>query len=170
MAKLGVAVQGAATIDVPEDVSGRPDADSRRAAEVIVQIMHALEADAVRARPDRWTAATAAERERTSVVLLELQRQSGVYYFEARKRYAGRDLDAFGTGWLAVSEHGSTILGTAFDVTDLDYKGVRRSDVLGVLRVAGRVVWLMEGHGYEDETYDLIEKGQVRLSVSGGGC
>ena len=96
------------------------------------------------------------------------------YYFEARKRYAG-GFDLFVTGWLVMSDYRLEVTHVTAAVTDQDYKGLETASVLGVVELADRAVWVLEAHGYESETYVLMEfdpdeAGRARLRIGGGGC
>ena len=45
---------------------------------------------------------------------------------------------------------------------------------LAAFRVSGRVFWVIQEHGYEDETYGIAEIGpsgvRYPIMVNGGGC
>jgi hypothetical protein len=53
-------------------------------------------------------------------------------------------------------------------------KGIRTAVPLAAVHVADRVFWVLQEHGYEDETYLIaeIEPAEVRypIKVNGGGC
>ena len=50
----------------------------------------------------------------------------------------------------------------------------RRAFPLAALRVSGQLFWVLQEHGYEDETYLIAEIGQAHvrypIEVNGGGC
>lgn len=79
------------------------------------------------------------------------------------------------TGWLIVDDAGTVLLREA-DVflTDCDAKGVRRGVPLGAFRVATQLFWVLQEHGYEDETYRVAEIGPsgigYPITFLGGGC
>ncbi len=59
-------------------------------------------------------------------------------------------------------------------VTDCDAKEARTALPLAAVRVAGRLFWVMEEDGYEDERYVIAEIRptgvQYAIKVNGGGC
>lgn len=121
---------------------------------------------------------TAVERGRVPVLIGTMARHTSSlrtpYYFEARKRYAG-GFDLFVAGWLIMSDQRIEVTHVAAGVTDQDYKGLETASVLGVVDLADRAVWVLEAHGYESETYVLMEfdpanAGARAIRVGGGGC
>jgi len=103
-----------------------------------------------------------------------------MYFVAAREYGTGRssadcpDMTLM-TGWLLPSGKAALAMSevTAF-VTDCDGKPVRLATPLGSLRVAGRVFWVLQEHGYEDVIYAIAEvtasSVESRLRVNGGGC
>ena len=104
-------------------------------------------------------------------------------YFVAEKKYrsAGPVGDAdchprtVVTGWLIPTETGTYMLrNPGVFLTDCDGKEVLTAVPLSALRVSGRLFWVLVEHGYEDETYRVVEIGQSgisdRIEVNGGGC
>ncbi len=79
------------------------------------------------------------------------------------------------TGWLVPTGTGTLALRNpnAF-LTECDGKEVRRALPLAAFRVSGRVFWVIQEHGYEDETYGIAEIGpsgvRYPIMVNGGGC
>jgi hypothetical protein len=47
-------------------------------------------------------------------------------------------------------------------LTDCDGKEVRTAEPLAALHLSNRLFWLLQEHGYEDESYIVAE--------NGGGC
>lgn len=122
-----------------------------------------------------------------AVRLSKLYRQAGssrsALYFEAERSYPTGPF--FGdrtcpsrtimTGWLGQAGAGAlTLLDPRVFVTDCDLKEPRIGLPLAALRVANRSFWILQEHGYEDETYHVVEVGssEVReaIKVDGGGC
>ncbi len=67
------------------------------------------------------------------------------------------------------------VTNTRANVTDHDYKGVETAQVLGIVELADRAVWVLEAHGYESEAYVLMDLGPFgraaqSVRVSAGGC
>jgi hypothetical protein len=79
------------------------------------------------------------------------------------------------TGWLVPTGGGGLTLrdGKVF-LSDCDEKEVRTALPLAAVRVASRVFWVLQEHGYEDETYLIAEIGptgvRYPIEVNGGGC
>ena len=79
------------------------------------------------------------------------------------------------TGWLLRDDAGTfTVHDPTVFLTDCDWKQVRTPVPLAAFRVAGRVFWVVQEHGYEDETYGIAEIGpsgvRYPIMVNGGGC
>jgi hypothetical protein len=79
------------------------------------------------------------------------------------------------TGWLVPTDAGThTLVDPRVFVTDCDMKEVRVGLPLAAFRVSGQVFWVVQEHGYEDETYVIAEIRQtvVRYPIefNGGGC
>ena len=59
-------------------------------------------------------------------------------------------------------------------VFDCDAKEVRTGLPLAAFRVSGQLFWVLQEHGYEDETYLIAEIREPELrypiEVNGGGC
>lgn len=59
-------------------------------------------------------------------------------------------------------------------LSDCDEKEVRKALPLAAVHVAKQVFWVLQEHGYVDETYLIAEIGSTgvrnRLEVKGGGC
>jgi hypothetical protein len=121
-----------------------------------------------------------------AVRITRLLRQAGrsrsPLYFEAERVYAtgpGGDLSCpfhtIMTGWLGSTDDGGlALLDSSVFVTDCDRKEARSGLPLAALRVASHWFWIMREHGYEDETFHIVETGPAHvreaLEVEGGGC
>ena len=107
-------------------------------------------------------------------------------YFVAERKYAhprevgSRHDDRCGdvtlvTGWLLPGAGGVLTLRqpTVF-LTDCDRKIAQRGLPLAAFRVANRMFWILQQHGWEDESYVIVEIGatnvQSRHEFDGGGC
>jgi hypothetical protein len=79
------------------------------------------------------------------------------------------------TGWLVPTDAGTyTLLDPKVFVTDCDAKEARTGLPLAAFRISGQLFWILQEHGYEDETYLIVEirASEVRypIDVNGGGC
>jgi hypothetical protein len=79
------------------------------------------------------------------------------------------------TGWLVPTDTETfTLLDPKVFVTDCDLKGPRTGLPLAAFRVSGQSFWVLQEHGYEDETYLIadIREAEVRypIEINGGGC
>ena len=79
------------------------------------------------------------------------------------------------TGWLVPSDDGTfTMLDAKVFLTDCDGKEARTGRPLAAFRVSDQLFWVLQEHGYEDETYLIAEirESEVRypIEVNGGGC
>jgi hypothetical protein len=121
------------------------------------------------------------------VLLSELYRQAGspgsLVYFVAERAYPTGPFFADTTcpsrtvmsGWLAPGSGGSlTLLDPKVFVTDCDGKEIVTTSPLGALQVGKRSFWVVQEHGWEDETYTILEVGPAEVrrafEVDGGGC
>ncbi len=121
------------------------------------------------------------------VQLLSLRRQAGAprapLYFEAERSYPTGPFFADTTcptrsvmsGWLVRSDAGAlTLLDPKVFVTDCDGKETNTLFPLGAVRAGTRSYWVMQEHGWEDETFVLLEVGPSHVKevmrVEGGGC
>ena len=79
------------------------------------------------------------------------------------------------TGWLVPTDDGTfKLLDPKVFLTDCDAKEARNGVPLAAFRVSGRSFWVLQEHGYEDETYLIVDirASAVRypIEVNGGGC
>jgi len=113
----------------------------------------------------------------------EARSARSLLYFEAEKKYRTprdpRDEQCTAltvmTGWLVTTDAGAVSLADPkLFLTDCDAKEFRTVLPLAVIRVSGRSFWVLQEHGYEDETYLIgeVRHGHVRypIEVNGGGC
>lgn len=177
--KTAIAVWGDGTVAQSERVSAPYDSAARRAARIIVAFTQSVELERAEAQTNSPLAKyTAAERGQVPVQVTTMARRTFFartpHYFEARKRYAS-GFDLLVTGWLVMSEEAIEMTQATAAVTDDDYKGVETANVLGVVELGDRAMWLLEAHGYESEAYVLMEfvpfdMGRRVLRIEAGGC
>jgi hypothetical protein len=102
-----------------------------------------------------------------------------LYYFDARKEYEIPHLSSSGpvslfSGWASVETRAGGQMGFILSeivFTDTDMKGPLTSRPLGILKLSGRTFIFMEEHGWEDESYVILELngGIHRLLETRGG-
>jgi hypothetical protein len=77
-------------------------------------------------------------------------------------------------GWYKSSADTFTLLQVSGLLTDCDFKEFRSSTPLVLIEVGGRSFVVLREHGYEDESFAVVEiRGdelQEALKVPGGGC
>ena len=179
-AKIGVALRSDVPFRRAEDVERQPDAASRRAAALIVQIVHAMETHAIRgAAGARLRSLDPSVRAGAAVRFVQFRRAttSGErhYFFEARKPYRGIPDHVFVSGWLVQTDRGDTRFGQlrSWIAGRGGETSFVTSIVHGVIALPNRVFWLVEDHGYEGERYAIVdlsrERGRI-VEVPGGGC
>jgi hypothetical protein len=79
------------------------------------------------------------------------------------------------TGWLGQTNASTfTLIDSNIYVSDCDATNARRARPLAVFRVSDQLFWVLQEHGYEDETYLIVEidesKVRFQIDVSAGGC
>jgi hypothetical protein len=79
------------------------------------------------------------------------------------------------TGWLMPAATGAyAVLSPKVFLTDCDLKEARTALPLGTFRVSRQMFWVLQEHGYEDESYLIVEirPSEIRyaVDVNGGGC
>lgn len=79
------------------------------------------------------------------------------------------------TGWLVPADDGTfNLLDPRVFLTNCDAKEARTGVPLAAFRASGQLFWVLQEHGYEDETYLIVEirATEVRypIEVNGGGC
>ena len=180
--KLGMAADANLSV-VPVEAVSRAEVLWNTAERIVVANFDALEA--AKALADRSPVAheSPAPQPRLTHLYKETKAPRSPMYFVAEKKYRtarhpqDRECGAATvvTGWLTTAEDGTVLLRDA-DVflTDCDEKVVRRGLPLGAFRASEQLFWVMQEHGYEDETYRIAEIGatDVRYPITfpGGGC
>ena len=79
------------------------------------------------------------------------------------------------TGWLTrEGAEALTVHSPRVFLTDCDAKAVRTAEPLAAIHLSDLLFWILQEHGYEDETYVVAEIARstirYRLTVNGGGC
>jgi hypothetical protein len=180
--KFGVAVDSP-SVSVNAIGELRRSGVLRRAAERTV-VVEFSKLEAAQAQADG--ASLPVETPAPVVRITSLYRQAGSprspLYFVAEKKYRTPHVQDPGcaaltimTGWLVPTDAGTLILrDPRVFLTDCDAKELRTALPLAALRVSKRLFWVLQEHGYEDETYVLAEIGpsevRYRIEVNGGGC
>ena len=181
--KLGIAVDvpNAAVSSVEEVVRGT--AQWTTAQRLVAPVFARMEANAAGQSRQELPAETPAPTPQISSLVREIGASRPSMYFVAEKKYrTGRSqMDAschalsIMTGWLLPQADGTYVVaGARMFVTDCDAKEARMGRPLGTIRIGNQPFWVLQEHGYEDETYLIVEVGpsEIRypLTVNGGGC
>ena len=95
-----------------------------------------------------------------------------VYYFEAEKQYPKRtasgdpacyDVSLF-QGWVSIDEKGGVgLMDSNFVFTDCDRKGPSTMIPLGTMKLKEQIFLFVREHGWEDESYIILELNQSGL-------
>ena len=94
-----------------------------------------------------------------------------VYYFEAEKQYQTRtasdpgcyDVSLF-QGWISTDGKGGMgLMANNFVFTDCDRKGPSTMIPVGIITLKDQVFLFVREHGWEDESYTILELNQSRL-------
>ena len=180
--KFGIAVDSTAvTIGFIEEVkTGDPAWATAESA--VFEAFSRLEATEIARLGRQAQRAVSSSRPTIRVLYRETDSARSPLYFVAERKHveaSAQDPACQGvtviTGWLARSDDGSIkVLTSTTFLTDCDQKTVRTGQPLGAIRDSGRIFWILQEHGYEDESYVIAEirAGDVRyaIEVSGGGC
>jgi hypothetical protein len=180
--KFGVAIDSNLPIASIEEVR-RSDVLWRTAEQAIVANFASLEAAKAQADHVQLLPETPAPVAQITALYREAKSPNSPMYFVAEKKYRtprfpqdpGCTALTIMTGWLVSTDAGTLILrDPKIFLTDCDAKEARTALPLAVLRVSNQVFWVLQEHGYEDETYVIAEIGpsEVRyhIEVNGGGC
>jgi hypothetical protein len=129
-----------------------------------------------------------AERRKRAPAVVKLYRHTAsggrrLYYFEAERRYpkpagandrACENVSVLG-GWLLQAGRAAPrLVEQHMTLTDCDAKEAASGRPLGLIRLRGREFLIQEEHGYESESYVLLELRGAELRrlrlIFGGGC
>lgn len=159
----------------PHDTLNDPDEAARRAMTFASALTNAIDAERSVVPRSRLAGITAAQRARVApeVTVLLRDRQSvdrDAYYFESRKSYSG--VATYATGWIASSSGQLSLAHVSAGVDAGGESGRPVTRVLGVLRLGGDSVWVVERRYYEGTGYEVVSTGFAprMLHASGGGC
>jgi hypothetical protein len=180
--KFGVAVDSNFPIGSIEEVR-RSDVVWRTAEQAVVANLSRLETAKAQADNVQLLSESPAPVVQITELYREARSPRSPMYFVAEKKYRtarfpqdpGCTALTIMTGWLVPTDAGTlTLRDPKVFLTDCDAKEVRTALPLAALRVSGQLFWVLQEHGYEDETYVIAEIGpsEVRypIDVNGGGC
>jgi hypothetical protein len=180
--KFGVAVDSSSLpIGAIEEVP-HSDVQWRAAGRTVLASFSRLEAAQLSKNRQQLPRETPAPVAQITALYREAKSPGSPVHFVAEKRFRtprfpqNRQCTAvtFITGWLVPTDAGLTLLDPKVFLTDCDAKDVRAALPLATLRISGQLFWVLQEHGYEDETYLIAEirQSDVRypIEVNGGGC
>jgi hypothetical protein len=131
-----------------------------------------------------------AERRKARLIISRLYRSrepidgQRIYYVEAKKEYKNLffsktdpscNMISFFNGWIVQNKRGGLrLIDSRYILTDCDMKLAASTRLLGILPMRDRIFIITEDHGYEDESYRILELKGSRikqvLNVYGGSC
>jgi len=131
-----------------------------------------------------------AERRKARLIIGTLYRNrepidgQRIYYVEAKKEYKNPFLSktdptcntiSFFKGWIVQNKRGALrLIDSRYILCDCDMKWATFTKLLGILPMRDRIFFITEDHGYEDESYRILELKGSRikqvLNVYGGSC
>ena len=81
---------------------------------------------------------------------------------------------AFATGWFSREREATRPIATVLDLLRCDRSGASYMFPFGVLRLNGKLFWLAQFSGWDQERFVVVEIGrktvEARITVYGGGC
>ncbi len=179
--KLGVAIDSNLPIGTIEGVR-RSNLVWRAAQRVVAADFARLEAAKAAADPAQLVRESPPPAPQITALYRERKSPDSAMYFVAEKKYRtarfpsdpGCAALTIMTGWLTGTAGTLTLRDPKVFLTDCDAKEARMGLPLAALRVLDQLFWVLQEHGYEDETYLVAEVGptEVRypIQVNGGGC
>jgi hypothetical protein len=180
--KFGVAVDSNLPIGSIEEVP-RSDVMWRTAEQAVVANFSRLEAAEAQADHVQLLPESPAPVVQITELYREAKSPRSPMYIVAEKKYRtarfpqdpGCTALTIMTGYLVPTDAGTLILrDPKVFLTDCDAKEVRTGLPLAALRVSDQLFWVLQEHGYEDETYVIAEIGpsyvRYPIDVNGGGC
>jgi hypothetical protein len=131
-----------------------------------------------------------AERRKARLIISRLYRNrepidgQRIYYVEAKKEYKNPlfsrtdpscNTISFFKGWIMQNKRGGLrLIDSRYILSDCDMKAATLTKLLGILSIRDRIFFITEDHGYEDESYEILELKGSRikqvLKVYGGAC
>lgn len=180
--KLGVAADTNLPIGSIEEVR-QSDALWRTAERAVLASFSKLEAARAQAAREQLPHETPAPTARITALYRESKSLRSALSFIAEKKYRTArypqdpecTVRTMMTGWLMPTAAGILIVrDPKVFLTDCDAKEVRTAWPFAALHVSGRLFWVLQEHGYEDESYVIAEirptEARYLINVSGGGC
>jgi hypothetical protein len=180
--KIGVAVDANLPLFRVEELR-RSDSSWRDGEQTVVASFSRLEAAKADVDYPQLRTETPAPTPQLTKLYREANSAGSPMYFVAEKKYrtpfSTREPDCtvvtVMTGWLTPTAAGSlALLDPRVFVTDCDGKEARTALPLVALHVSGRLFWVLQERGYEDETYVIadIRPAGVRhvIDANAGGC
>jgi hypothetical protein len=180
--KFGVAVDSNLPVGSIEEIS-QSNSIWRSAEQVVLSSLSKVEAAQAQTEHQELPRETPQPVARITELYREAKSPRSPIYFIAEKKYRTPSFPqdpsceriTVMTGWLVPTAGGALALRDAkVVITDCDKKEVRTALPLAVIHVSNHLFWVLQEHGYEDETYLIAEIGptDVRypIQVNGGGC
>ena len=181
--KSGIAVDSSSVaVGVVEEVR-RSDSNWTRAERAVLANFSRLEAAQAATVREQLPRETPVPVTQITALYREARSPRSPLYFVAEKKYrTPRFLHdpqcstlTMMTGWLVATDGGRyALLAPKVFVTDCDAMEARIGLPLAAFRVSGQLFWVLQEHGYEDETYLIVEirETEVRypIEVNGGAC
>ena len=181
--KFGIAIDSASVpVSAVEEIH-RSDAEWAAAEQAALASFSRLEAAQATKDRGRLPRETPVPVAHITALYRQMNAPRSPMYFVAEKKYskARSPQDAqctavtIMTGWLVPMDSGSyAVLDPKVFLTDCDAKEVTTAVPLGAFRVSNQLYWVIQQHGYEDESYLIAELRQsgIRfpIEVNGGGC
>jgi hypothetical protein len=133
---------------------------------------------------------SSAERRKARLIISRLYRNrepidgQRIYYVEAKKEYKNPFFSktdpscntiSFFKGWVVQNKRGGLgLIDSRYILSDCDMKATTLTKLLGILPMRDRIFFITEDHGYESESYRILELKGSRikqvLKVYGGAC
>jgi hypothetical protein len=181
--KFGIAVDSST---VPVGVIGdvrRSDAIWTAAERAVLANFSKLEAAQAARSREQLPRETPLPTAQITALYREVKSRLSPLYFVAERKYRTprfpRDPQCstltMMTGWLVPRDTGTySLLDPKVFVTDCDAKEARTGLPLAAFHISGQLFWVLQEHGYEDETYLIAEirEAEIRypIEANGGGC
>lgn len=180
--KFGVAIDSNLPIGSIEEVR-RSDVLWRTAEQAVVANFASLEAAKAQAAHVQLLPEKPAPVAQITALYREAKSPNSPMYFVAEKKYRtprfpqdpGCPALTMMTGWLVPTDAGTlTLRDPKIFLTNCDAKEARTGLPLAAFRISDQLFWVLQEHGYEDETYLIAEirQSEVRYPIefNGGGC
>ena len=181
--KFGIALDSSSIpVGAVEEVR-RSDSIWAEAERAVLASFSRLETAQATRNGEQWPRETPVPVTQITALYREAKSPRSPLYFVAEKKYRTARFPqdpqcsalTMMTGWLVPTDAGTfNLLDPKVFLTDCDAKEVRTGLPLAAFRVWGQLFWVLQEHGYEDETYLIAEirESEVHypIEVNGGGC